>query len=202
MTTAILIHGMGRTPLSMLLLAARLRLGGMRPKLFGYSATFEGWRTCKDRLIAFIEKNTVQEKYILVGHSLGTVLARTVITEIENPPQACFLLAPPTQACMAARKLARRKLYRWCTGEMGQLLASQQFMNELPRSDIPTKIYAGTGGLTGRYSPFGEKLNDGVLAVDEARLPDVPLEMVPAIHTCIMNAKLVAKDIIKLTDIH
>ncbi|MBC7489775.1 MAG: hypothetical protein H7240_07185 [Glaciimonas sp.] len=38
---AILIHGMGRTPLSMLILAARLWAGGLRPVMFSYSAAFE-----------------------------------------------------------------------------------------------------------------------------------------------------------------
>lgn len=37
----ILVHGMGRTPLSMLRLRRRLRRAGHHPILFGYSPTFE-----------------------------------------------------------------------------------------------------------------------------------------------------------------
>jgi len=199
MMRAILIHGMGRTPLSMLLLAARLRLAGLQPRLFAYSATFEGWQACTGRLKEFIEKNTAQDDYIVVEHSLGAVLARVVLPAISHPPQACSLLAPPAKACLAARKFAHLWLYQWFTGEMGQLLASRQFMTALPRMNIPTKIYAGTGGVTGRYSPFGEKPNDGVLALDETLLPAVPVLTVPTLHTFIMNAKAVAQDIIKFT---
>lgn len=196
---AILIHGMGRTPLSMLLLAARLRLAGLRPKMFAYSAAFENWQGCTGRLKQFIETHAKSGDYIVIGHSLGAVMARAVLPLVEQPPKACFLLAPPAQACLAAGKFARLRLYQLFTGEMGQRLASRQFMAALPRVNIPTKIYAGTGGTTGRYSPFGEKPNDGVLALDETLLPTVPVLRVPTLHTFIMNAQAVAQDIIKCT---
>lgn len=197
---AILIHGMGRTPLSMMLLAARLRLAGLRPKLFAYSAACEGWQGCTDRLQKFIEKHDVQGDYIIVGHSLGAVLTRAVIPALRYPPKACFLIVPPSDACKAARKFASLSLYRLLTGEMGQLLASRQFMNALPQPNIATRIYAGTGGSIGRYSPFGENPNDGVLTLHETLLPSVPVKTVPSIHTFIMNAKIVAQDIIQFTD--
>jgi hypothetical protein len=47
---AILIHGMGRTPASMLILAVRLRKAGIRPRFFAYSAAFERWESCVNRL--------------------------------------------------------------------------------------------------------------------------------------------------------
>jgi hypothetical protein len=196
---AILIHGMGRTPMAMSILAMRLRAAGFRPMLFGYSAAFEGWEGCVKRLESFIERRVGTDRFIIVGHSLGTVLTRAALPGLTRKPLACFFLAPPTRACRAARKLAPRRLYRLFTGEMGQLLASREFMNSLPLPDVPTKIYAGTGGPTGRYSPFGEEPNDGVLAVGETVLPSVPLQTVPSIHTFVMNAKTVARDIVKIT---
>lgn len=197
---AILIHGMGRTPLSMLLLAARLRLAGLRPRLFAYSAAFEDWQGCSKRLKDFIGKNARQGEYILVAHSLGTVLMRGVLPMLRHRPKACFFIAPPATACLAARKFAPLRLYRWLTGEMGQLLASQRFMDSLPQSAVPTKIYAGTGGFSGRCSPFGPYPNDGVLALNETLLPGLPVVTVPAIHTFIMNTKTVAEDIIQSVD--
>jgi hypothetical protein len=195
---AILIHGMGRTPVAMLILAARLRASGLRPVLFAYSATFEGWNGCLKRLESFIEKHAATDRFIVVGHSLGTVLTRAVLPRLTHKPIACFFLAPPTQACLAARQFAPRRLYRLLTGEMGQLLANPVFMDALPLPDVPTKIYAGTGGTLGRYSPFGDDPNDGVLAVRETRLPSVPMQTVPSLHTFVMNAKIVAQDIVKI----
>lgn len=194
---AILIHGMGRTPLSMGLLAMRLRLAGIRPHLFGYSATLEGWSRCTSRLTRFIERHAAQDDYIVVGHSLGTVLARAVVPKLHRPPKACFLLAPPVVACLAARKFSSHRLYQWLTGEMGQLLAKQEFMEALPQPITATKIYTGTGGATGPRLPFGEQPNDGILALHETLLPQTPVLMVPSIHTFIMNKRAIAQDIVK-----
>ena len=71
---AILVHGMGRTPAAMLILAARLRAAGLRPDLFAYSAALEGWEGCVGRLKGFIDRRAAGTDFVVVGHSLGTVL--------------------------------------------------------------------------------------------------------------------------------
>ena len=198
---AILIHGMGRTPASMLILAMRLRSAGIQPHFFAYSAAFERWETCVNRLESCIHQHTRNDEFIIIGHSLGTVLTRGVLPKLTHKPVACFFLAPPTKACFAARKLAPSRLYKMLTGEMGQLLANPIFMDSLHLPDMPTKIYAGNAGLRGRYSPFGEQANDGVLSVTETLLPPIPTETVPAVHTFIMNKKAIADDIVKLANV-
>ena len=198
---AILIHGMGRTPASMLILAMRLRSAGIRPHFFAYSAAFERWKTCVNRLESCIHQHTRNDEFIIIGHSLGTVLTRGVLPKLTHKPVACFFLAPPTKACFAARKLAPLRLYKLLTGEMGQLLANPAFMDSLHLPDMPTKIYAGNAGLRGRYSPFGEQANDGVLSVTETLLPPIPTETIPAVHTFIMNKKAIADDIVKLANV-
>ncbi len=195
---AILIHGMGRTPAAMSILAARLRAGNIRPHLFGYSVTFEKWEECVQRYKNFIEGRVKTNDYILVGHSLGTVLTRATLPRLIHKPKACFFLAPPTQICKAARKFAHRRLIRLFMGEIGQVLTSKQFMDSLPLPDVPTKIYAGVAGPRGRYSPFGEEPNDGLLTVEETLLPSAIVQTVPALHTFIMNSKIVTQDIVRV----
>ncbi|MBI4988231.1 MAG: alpha/beta fold hydrolase [Rhodocyclales bacterium] len=194
---AILVHGMGRTPAAMLVLAARLRAAGLRSDLFAYSAALEGWEGCVGRLRGFIDRRAAGTDFVVVGHSLGAVLLRAALPRLARPPVACFLLAPPTQASLAARRFAPRRLYRLLTGEMGQKLASQPFMDALPLPAVPTRIYAGTGGPRGRHAFFGSEPNDGVLAVAETRLADIPLQTVPSLHTFIMNSRAVAEDIVR-----
>ena len=194
---AILIHGMGRTPASMVILAIRLRFSGIGPSLFAYSPTFEKWDGCVNRLARFIEKRTAAEEYIIVGHSLGTVLTRGVLPALSSKPLACFFLAPPSRASRVAKKFAPRFLYRLLTGEMGQLLANEQFMDSLPLPAVPIKIYAGTRGLPARFSFFGDEPNDGILSVQETELPSVPVQTLPVFHTFIMNKKMIARDIVE-----
>jgi hypothetical protein len=182
----------------MLILALRFRAAGIQPRLFGYLPAVERWTNCVKRLEKFINQHSPDDDYIIIGHSLGTVLTRGVLPSLNHKPRACFFLAPPTKACFAARKLAPLRLYKLLTGEMGQLLANPDFMDSLYLPDIPTKIYAGNAGLRGRYSPFGEQPNDSILSVEETLLPNIPSETVNSVHTFIMNNKMVAEDIIKL----
>ena len=195
---AILIHGMGRTPAAMSILAVRLRANHIRPHLFGYSVTFERWDECIQRLENFIGKRVKTNDYIIVGHSLGTVLTRATLPRLIHKPTACFFLAPPTQVCKAARNFAHRRLIQLFIGEIGQVLTNKQFMESLPLPNVPTKIYAGIAGPRGRYSPFREEPNDGLLTVKETRLPSVPMQTVPALHTFIMNSKVVTQDIVRI----
>src|SRR5262245_14508865 len=123
----VLVHGMGRTPLSMAWLALRLRLAGHRVRLFGYSAAHESFAACSTRLARQIMEHAAGRPYAVVGHSLGAVLLRQALSQLQQAPCATFLLAPPTRACDAARFFAASMPYRFFTGEMGQLLASAAF---------------------------------------------------------------------------
>ncbi len=198
----LLIHGMGRTPLSMLRLSRRLKARGFSPKLFGYSPTFESFEGCVGRLATHILETTDGQPYALAGHSLGTVLIRGVLPRLAaRPPQACFFLTPPTQACRAARFFAGNLLYKLLMGEMGQLLADPEFMAALAYPQVPCRIYAGTAGPVGRFSPFGDAPNDGILSVEETRGPAaIPVVITPTSHTFIMNSPQVADDIANTLD--
>ena len=81
---AILIHGMGRTPTAMSILAARLRAAGIRPHLFGDSVTFERWDACIQRLEHFITKRVKTNEYI-IGYSLGSILTRAMLPGLIHP---------------------------------------------------------------------------------------------------------------------
>lgn len=197
---AILVHGMGRTPASMMILAARLRIAGMHPRFFAYAAAMESLERCVHRLEDFVMRHAAAKDYVLVGHSLGAVLIRAALPQLAPKPAACFFLAPPSRPCRAAVRLAPFRLYRLLTGEMGQLLADPAFMASLPLPDVPAKTYAGISGPRGAWSPFRNARNDGILMLGETRLPSVPVQAVASLHTFIMNAPAVADDIGAFTE--
>ena len=66
---ALLVHGMGRTPASQLLLAVRLRQHGIRTHLFGYS-TLASFKGTVGRLAARAAFTSGNGPYVLIGHSL------------------------------------------------------------------------------------------------------------------------------------
>jgi pimeloyl-ACP methyl ester carboxylesterase len=195
----ILIHGMGRTPISMMRLRRHLRRAGHHPILFGYSPTFETLQGATGRLVGLIERRVDTARYALVGHSLGTVIIRSALGQLESRmPAACFFLSPPMVACKAAKSFSRFWLYKVLTGEMGRLLAVDTFMQRLPMPSAFTRIYAGTGGLRTRWMPFGMEANDLILSVDEATGSFKALSVeVPALHTFIMHSPQVYDDIIR-----
>ena len=195
----VLIHGMGRTPVSMLRLRRRLRRAGHHPVLFGYSPTFETLQVASARLVSLIERRVDTKNYALVGHSLGTVIIRTALGQLENRlPSACFFMAPPMLACKAARFFSRFWPYRLLMGEMGQLLADDAFMRQLPMPSAFTRIYAGVSGPRAAWLPFGMEANDGILSLSEATGAFAARVVeVPAIHTFIMNSRQVSDDMVR-----
>jgi pimeloyl-ACP methyl ester carboxylesterase len=192
----VLIHGMGRTPLSMMRLRRRLRRAGHNPILFGYSPTFETLQGATGRLVRLIGHRVDTAQYALIGHSLGTVIIRTALGQLENRmPAACFFLAPPILACKAAKFFSRFRLYKILAGEMGQLLAVDAFMLSLPMPPTFTRIYAGVSGPRAAWLPFGTEANDSILSVSEATCGVEALSVeVPALHTFIMNSPRVFAD--------
>ena len=193
----ILLHGMGRTPLSMLRLRQRLRRAGHPAILFGYSPTFETLQGASGRLAGLIERRVGSAPYALIGHSLGTVIIRATLARLEGRmPMACFFLAPPMVACKAARFFSRFWLYTGMMGEMGRLLAAEGFMRGLPLPPGRLRIYAGTAGPRAAWLPFGMEENDGILSVAEATGHCAAASVrVPALHTFIMNSAPVVDDI-------
>jgi len=192
---AILVHGMGRSPASMALLAFRLRAAGFDTASFGYLAAFEKFSPCVQRLRRFADARAGARPYVLIGHSLGTVLLRAVLPLLARPPAACFFIGPPTRACVLARRFAGFLPYRLITGEMGQLLATESFLQGIPVPQCPAFIYAGTGGPRWRFYPVGDEPNDGILKVSETRLEGVPLIPIAAGHTFLMNARALVRDL-------
>ena len=195
----VLVHGMFRTPVAMALLGHRLGKAGFEIVYFGYTVVWESTEECAARLERRIaEAVGAGEEYALVGHSLGTVLIRMVLPRLARAPKACALIAPPSRACMAAKVVHERTpLFRFLTRDAGQLLASEEFMGSLPRPEVPTRLYAGTGGPRGRFSPFGDETNDSILTVDDTRIgPEDDLLLIPAIHSLIMNTTEVARNLI------
>ncbi|MEO7912766.1 MAG: thioesterase domain-containing protein [Roseiflexaceae bacterium] len=200
----LLIHGMGRTPLSLALLGQRLSQQGHRVRYFGYAAFYESFDHVVARLVATLYATADQQPYALIGHSLGSILARAALPALTHmPPRQLVMLAPPNQAPLLARRLSEHLLYRLTTRDCGSKLADTTFYETLPQPTIRTTIIAGTAGPRGHWSPFGDQPNDGVVAVEETRLgPDIEVILVASVHTLIMNSPQVTQIICALlTDV-
>ncbi len=190
--TILLVHGLGRTPASLWRLSRALERAGHRTVRVGYVAAVESW----DRIRARVRRQAEAvardgAPYAVVGHSLGGLLLRATFGDWPDHlarPRHLVMLGTPNAAPRLARRLHQLLPYRLALGECGQLLADPAFFAALPPADVPCTVIAGTRGWRGRRSPFGDGPNDGIVALDEARLGDgTPVVEVRATHTFLMD---------------
>jgi hypothetical protein len=186
----LLVHGLWRTPLSLLLLIRQLRGWGYRTEQYGYAAVAQGYDAIVTRLIARLERLADAGPYAVIGHSMGGVLLRSALSHVTGPqPQHLIMLGTPNRPPRLARVLGVRWVYRRIMGECGVNLSSSLFYSGLPVPRVPYTIVAGTAGPRGRWSPFGEEPNDGIVAVSETRIyDDDMLVLLPVTHTFMMNS--------------
>ena len=176
----------------MLVLAGRLRRAGVKCHLFGYVATVESFDGITARLARRLERVAACGPYVAIGHSLGGVLLRAALEGLPaavRRPEHLFLLGSPTRSPRIARKLQRWWPYRFVHGDCGQLLADPRRMDAVPSPNIPTTVIAGTKGWRAQASPFAGEENDGVVAVSEVELGQVPMVQLNEWHTFLMNSR-------------
>jgi alpha/beta hydrolase family protein len=197
----VLVHGMGRTPLSMLRLARALRRARHEVTVFGYLAAVERFSRILARLGGRLGESGARGPYAVVGHSLGGLLVRAVLGQPPaslTPPAHLFMLGTPNQPPGLARRFHRFWTYRGINGECGQLLASPSFFAHLAPVSIPYTIIAGTAGFTGRRSLFGDDPNDGIVTLRETLISpqDRPVTF-PVRHTFMMNDARVRRTLLE-----
>ena len=185
----LLVHGLWRTPLSFLPLVLRLRSWGFHTGQFGYAAVAQRYDSIVARLRERLDRFAAAGPYVVIGHSLGGILLRSALPRITGPaPRHLIMLGTPNRSPRLARVLGGYWVYRRLMGESGLNLASIVFYSSLPAPQVPYTIIAGTAGPRGRWSPFGNELNDGVVAVSETRIQDDDsIVLLPVTHTFMMN---------------
>lgn len=187
----LLVHGMGRTPVSMLQLARGLRAAGTEVELFGYVSTVESLERIVNRLAARLE-HIAHQPYVVVGHSLGGLLLRMAIARLGanvRRPERLVLLGTPVHAPRLARRLHRWLPYRLLHGESGQLLGDPERMEAIPQPTVPCTVVVGTRGPRWHWL-FGGEPNDGLVSVEEAMLGcGEDVITLRRSHTWLMNAR-------------
>jgi len=185
--TVVLLHGMGRSRLSMVVLSHRFRQSGYRTFKFPYSQVRPSLDELSEKLISFIKDKVDTPRYHLVAHSLGNVIIRNAFRK-ELPPGLgrIVMLAPPNQPAELAKRFRKNLIYRLFTGDSGQKLSEEAFYAELP---VPGVDFGVIAGNKGQKISFSEP-NDGLVAVEETKLEGMKDFLVlDHAHTFIMNSR-------------
>ncbi|MEM6794778.1 MAG: alpha/beta fold hydrolase [Acidobacteriota bacterium] len=186
-----LIHGMGRSPVSMWGLAIRLRWAGYGASLFGYSVTVEPLDSIAERFRRHIEgqlDGREDRRYAVVGHSLGNIITRLASPGLPAGFERFIMMAPPNRPPAVARELQDNPLFQLLTSDAGQRLCDDEFYARLPMPPgVPALVIAGNRGVRGAWHPLGEVENDAVVSVEETWVEGVPQVIVSGIHSFLMN---------------
>lgn len=184
MRTALLVHGLGRTPVSMFPLVPTVRRCGARPHFFAYSSTLEPLERILRRLVRKVHQ--LQPDFLIV-HSLGGLLCRLALAEVARyEVRHLVMLGTPNRPPRLAAYFWKWLPFRLLSGTSGRFLAHPAEYDRLPVPTVPCTVIAGTAGPVGRLSPFGMEPNDGIVAVSETDLAGAETLLVPAWHTWMM----------------
>lgn len=185
--TVFLVHGLGRSRASMLVLSARLRSAGYRTVLVPYDPVRLRLSDASDALLRRVSVEAGGERYHLIGHSLGGIIIRDAAR--RGYPAGLgrvVMLAPPNRPPELAARLRTNALFRHIAGDSGQRLADPAFYARLPPPPAEFGVIAGDRG---QRLTFDEP-NDGVVTVAGTRLAGMKaFRVVPHSHTFIMNGR-------------
>jgi len=195
----LLIHGLGRSPLSLLNMGHCLQQVGHTTEQFGYAAFMESYDRIVKRLQVRLQTLAAQGNYGVVAHSLGGLLVRSALG-LANiaPPAHIVMLGTPNQPPRLALHAWRLPPFQWFSGQCGFNLTSREFYADIPPLAAPYTIVAGINGPRGALSPFGMELNDGIVALSETRLSsqDQIVEL-GVWHTFMMNDRAVQHTVLQ-----
>lgn len=170
----VLVHGMGRSPLSMRPLARALEQAGFETSSFGYSSTRHGVDALCAQLAAHVAalQPSAGARVHFVGHSLGNLLIRGALG--EAPPAHAgriVMLAPPNRGAAAAEAFA--PWFGWLLEPLDEL-GPDGAAARLPVPPLEIGIVAGA--------------QDGKVTVEETHLEGESDHVtVEALHSFLMN---------------
>ena len=189
--TVVLVHGLWMPGWVMALLALRLRRCGFRTVVFSYPSVRNSLSQNALQLSRFVARIAAPRIHF-VGHSLGGLLVLQMLAHYPQPRTGRVVLAgSPYLGSVVASKLARRALGRWLIGRgvaqwLGQKVPA--CTNRYAVGVIAGCRRLGMGTLIGG----APRPNDGVVAVEETRVPDASDHIVLKVsHTgMLLSARL------------
>jgi len=199
--TVILLHGLGRTNRSMVIMAYFLRREGYRDINQGYPS--------RSHSIPFLVNVYVRpvvaaagrsEKIHFVTHSMGGILVRYFFQRPQPVDLGrVVMLSPPNQGSEIVDFLRDNKLFREIMGPAAQQLGTgaDSFPVQLGKVDFELGVIAGSNA----YNPFITGLleddNDGLVSVRRMRIAGMTdFCVLPFSHTFIMNRRQVIDQVL------
>ena len=202
--TVVVLHGLGRTQLSMSLLVRRLRRAGLRVVWGTYpsmrrdlSALAGGW------LPEFLRAHGVwdEPEVDFVTHSMGGIVVRWFDRHVRPGfARRVVMLAPPNRGSEIIDRGRRWWLFRAVQGPAALQLHTgpDSAPNQLGPGRAGFGVIAGTRSLNPVFSAIVPGPGDGKVSVERARLDGAgDFATFPYSHTWLMNRRPVQDAVLR-----
>jgi pimeloyl-ACP methyl ester carboxylesterase len=193
--TVVLVHGLWMRGPAMIVMRRALERCGYTVHAFSYASVRCNLRENAKRLARYVEAIHAETVHV-VAHSLGGLVAFMAALQSGAPRGRFVFLGTPFADSFSARRLLQSPLGRLLLGRcMGEWIQQRPGME---RHDLEIGVIAGTGGVgLGRIVARGlPKPNDGVVTVDETRVPGMrDMKVLDVSHTAMLFAPAVVREI-------
>ncbi|MDA9777321.1 alpha/beta hydrolase [Rubripirellula sp.] len=198
-STVILLHGLMRTRSSMSSLEKVLVENDFPNVIrFSYASTRKSILDHAKALQEVIENLPPKDEFRFVGHSMGNIVVRNMISNLEKSDpknvlarcKSMVMLGPPNQGAMIAKRLAPTGVFGWVTGAGGLELGPdwEKLEKNLATPSFPFAIVAGDISAQPIQNPLTDGSGDFVVSVEEAKLDGAKwLKTVPVLHSFLMD---------------
>lgn len=198
----VLLHGLGRSAVSLFHLEHQLRKRGYLVYNKSYPSQAYPIEKLADKAIqpALTWCREQQATRIhFVTHSLGGILIRYYLQDRQiDSLGRIVMLSPPNRGSEVAELLCKLPLYKLFSGPVGKQLrtASDSLPNSMRPVDAEIGVIAGERSSDPWFSVFLKERSDGKVTIENTRLNEMrDFIVVRHGHTYIMNSRLVLDQI-------